>query len=93
MTIREFTDSNGVVWRVWSSVPPKRITFDERLRGGWLTFESALGRRRLAPIPPAWQEASAEQLEEMCVAAEPARLVRGRGAPPDRPDAPGTPQE
>ena len=40
-------------------------------RGGWLTFQSGAARRRLAPIPNGWTEASASRLELMCKAAEP----------------------
>jgi hypothetical protein len=34
---------------------------------GWLTFESESGSlRRLAPIPPRWDEASPEKLDMWC---------------------------
>ena len=84
--MREFTDSSGVKWRVWSTVPRTPTAYDENLRAGWLTFESASHRRRLVPIPRGWQEAQPERLELMCRAAEVARST-GLTPDPDSPDA------
>ncbi len=80
MPIREFTDSNGVRWRVWSTIPQAPGTYGESLRAGWLTFDSEGERRRLAPIPQGWEEASAERLELMCRAAE---VAKRTGTTPD----------
>jgi hypothetical protein len=84
----EFVDSNGVTWRVWNTIPTARATLSGEFDRGWLTFESAVGLRRLAPIPPNWEAATPDRLELMCRAAtEPARRTRD----PDRPldsDAP-----
>lgn len=77
MPIREFRDSEGVLWRVWDTTPWVGAVYDDRLKGGWLTFESAAGRKRLAPIPPAWDQALDERLELMCRAAD---VVRPRTA-------------
>ena len=85
MPMREFTDSAGMVWRVWETVPRVGGAYDESLRHGWLTFESAAGtRKRLAPIPRDWDKAPDERLELMCRIAEEGR---GTGATRD-PDAP-----
>ena len=73
MAIREFTDPSGLRCRVWSTIPLAPTVYDEELRSGWLTFESATARKRLAPIPPDWEDASAERLDEMCRQAETAR--------------------
>ena len=105
MAIRDFTDSAGVAWRVWDTIPRLGAAYDERRRGGWLTFENGVGRRRrLAPIPPGWENASPERLDLMCRAAETVRRTSGGSPltpdpdapqlsdePPDRPrpDAPG----
>jgi hypothetical protein len=60
---------------VWSTVP----SASTRLRGGfgqgWLTFEctsadAQFPLKRLVPIPPEWETASEDQLEEMRRAAE-----------------------
>src|SRR6266516_829882 len=79
MAYREFADSNGVSWRVWSTIP----LAGSRLRGGfdqgWLTFErtspdSSSAKptplRRLVPIPADWETASDSRLDLMCRAAE-----------------------
>jgi len=58
MASREFTDSKGVVWRVWDVTPThlhpitKSEEYMEPWAGGWLTFQSADEKRRLvAPYP------------------------------------------
>lgn len=83
MAIREFVDSNGVTWRVWRTMPRSRSVYSEQLREGWLTFESVQQRRRLAPVPAGWADATTERLDLMCRAAEPVRRrsrpVEGRG--------------
>jgi hypothetical protein len=74
MAYREFVDSKGVAWRVWSTVP----IAGTRLRGGfdqgWLTFESTSSDettlRRLVPIPPDWESAPDNRLELMCRSAD-----------------------
>jgi hypothetical protein len=86
MAIREFTDSSGVAWRVWSTVPRTPAIYEESLRAGWLTFLSASGRKRLAPIPRGWEDAGTERLELMCRAAEVARPT-GTTPDPDSPEA------
>jgi hypothetical protein len=79
---------------VWSTIPRSPVVYDESLRDGWLTFESASGRRRLAPIPRGWENADGDRLELMCRAAEVARRS-GATADPDAatpdPDAPRDP--
>jgi hypothetical protein len=46
-----------------------RSRLAERYAGGWLAFESSVERRRLAPIPPGWHDASDDELAEMCASA------------------------
>src|SRR5215212_7481633 len=46
-----------------------RVPINERWRAGWLAFESAGERRRLAPIPEHWATASDAALENLCSAA------------------------
>jgi hypothetical protein len=77
LSSREFTDSHGIVWRVWDVTPTRLhpITrgeeFMEPWAGGWLTFESVKGKRRLvAPYPSRWPEYDLQQLEALCRAAE-----------------------
>lgn len=86
MAIREFTDSMGVTWRVWRTKPRAGSVYGETLRGGWLTFESSEGRRRLAPVPTDWVDATPQRLDLMCRAAE---AVRRPGQPPGRAELSG----
>jgi hypothetical protein len=70
MALREFCDSHGIFWTVWSTIPGARSSVPESLQGGWLTFESGNERRRLAPIPRDWEETSEERLRLFCGAAD-----------------------
>lgn len=74
MAIREFIDSRNVRWNVWRTVPQAGGVLDLELRTGWLTFESKHERRRLAPIPAGWENASASRLELWCRNAIEVRL-------------------
>jgi hypothetical protein len=47
---------------------------------GWLLFRSEGDRRRLAPIPQAWQRLSDESLAQLCAQARPAPVLWGRSA-------------
>jgi hypothetical protein len=90
MAYREFVDTNGVSWRVWSTVP----SAGSRLRGGfdqgWLTFErtspdsspTPKPLRRLVPIPADWETAPESRLDLMCRSAEEvARPSQGKEQP------------
>ena len=89
--LRGFTDSTGVEWRVWEVFPSQgtvptsadalsRSSLKETpFANGWLCFESADAKRRLAPIPAGWEFASASALEEMCSRATVVPLRKGRG--------------
>jgi hypothetical protein len=71
LSILSFTDSHGVAWRVWETLPGIGVvSVDGRLTGGWLTFDSQSERRRLVPIPRGWENAGAAALEAMCGDAE-----------------------
>jgi len=89
MPILEFVDSAGVAWRVWNTVPSARTTLSGEFERGWLTFESAVGLRRLAPVPPGWDRAQPEKLELMCRAAS--EVPRRTGTPPPAEGATDTP--
>jgi hypothetical protein len=70
MAQREFTDSRGLAWLVWSTKPTPGSVLATDMQQGWLTFESSEERRRLAPIPRGWDEAPPERLELYCRAAQ-----------------------
>lgn len=87
--LREFTDADGVHWRVWDVNPsiherPSRALKDvlRHVPDGWLAFETEGQRRRLHPIPPEWEVADAETLARLCARAAPV-LPRD---PPSFPD-------
>jgi hypothetical protein len=73
---REFIDNSGTTWRVWDTHPVAANTLrtvSPNYAGGWLTFESATERRRLAPIPPDWEVAGRQLMADWCVHALPVR--------------------
>ncbi|MEX2153821.1 MAG: hypothetical protein WD825_10825 [Gemmatimonadaceae bacterium] len=83
MASREFTDSEGVVWRVWDVTPAhlhpitKSEEYMEPYAGGWLAFESPFEKRRLvAPYPSRWMEYDLRQLEMLVRAAQPVTKKR-----------------
>ena len=53
-----------------------RIRLKGGLDGGWLAFESTGERKRLSPIPSAWEDAAEQQLEEWCRMASTAAPAR-----------------
>ena len=78
MAVREFTDSEGVEWRVWDVTPlhmhPATRTEDYmgNLQDGWLVFESEADKRRLeAPYPADWTSFALNRLEALCGEAKP----------------------
>lgn len=77
MASRDFVDSEGVSWMVWSVTPSemssvlKRLTGTEERRLPWLVFQSADGeRRRLVPAPDGWEQCDAYTLERWMMRAE-----------------------
>jgi hypothetical protein len=61
MAVRDFVDANNVSWRVWPVTPDAlqpRTAAEDYLGDfseGWLCFESATERRRLANYPRDWE--------------------------------------
>jgi hypothetical protein len=96
MAVRDFVDANGVSWRVWPVTPealqPKTAAEDYLgdYGEGWLCFESAAERRRLARYPTEWEDLSDEDL---CSLLRSAAIVPARKSmhfpPPDLPHPEG----
>jgi hypothetical protein len=96
MAYREFLDSKGVSWRVWSTIPSAASRLGGGFARGWLTFErtsppnaaKAFPLRRLVPIPPDWEEATENRLELLCRSAEEVTSgqLRGRSVPSESTD-------
>jgi len=74
MPIRQFTDANGIIWRVFDIHPDPAsdevAAMSPELVNGWLLFQCAAQRRRLAPIPTDWELATNEELEALSNAAQ-----------------------
>ena len=86
MALRAFQDAAGVEWQVWDTIPAKLVS--TTYEGGWLTFQSAVEKRRLAPIPLYWTNADVEELMRLLRKAKPvAELLGGRGAEETGPEA------
>ena len=80
---RSFEDSTGVIWEVFEV-----HRTSETLRGvsaglekGWLSFVSDIGKRRLAPFPTVWREATDQELERLCSQARVAKAPRFNAQP------------
>ena len=78
MTSRSFEDSSGVTWEVFEVHRTSNAAggVSAGLEKGWLSFASALGKRRLAPFPTVWREATDLELEQLCTQARVARPPR-----------------
>ena len=92
MAVRDIVDQKGIKWRVWavqrSSIHPK--TAAEDFLGdygeGWLCFESANERRRLARFPQDWDKMADRDLLGLLTKAA-VVPVRGKKTPPKPGDA------
>ena len=76
MGYREFVDDGGTSWRAWDTHPMAASTLravSPEYAAGWLTFESSVERRRLAPIPPEWEFATRDAMIQWCLRAVPVR--------------------
>jgi len=51
-----------------------RAYVGEQWATGWLVFETADEKRRLAPVPKSWATATQDELERLCEIAEPAKV-------------------
>jgi hypothetical protein len=89
--LRGFTDDGGTEWRVWQILPAPLDTQQPAadvmtrmsLNGtpfanGWLCFESASEKRRLAPIPEGWEFLDVPVLKELCARAQLVPMRRNR---------------
>ena len=87
MAVRDFKDEKGVKWRVWdvqrSSIHPKTAAEDflGDYAEGWLCFESAHERRRLARFPQDWDKMPEGELLKLLSKAAIAP-PRGKQTPP-----------
>ena len=92
MAVREFTDSEGIEWRVWAVTPlhlhpvTRAEDYMLGLQDGWLVFESRMEKRRLeAPYPSEWMTYGIAQLEALLRRASPVVWRHPLGTDGDRP--------
>lgn len=78
MAHRTIHDDRGLEWQVWDTIPAKRVS--QTFESGWLTFESVSEKRRLAPVPLYWFNASEAELLRMLQSAKPVKDPRERRA-------------
>lgn len=79
MAERSFTGPDGTPWQAWDVVPGQhadwpthaRRHLPEAMGNGWLCFESAGEKRRLHPIPQAWDSRTDGELWSFCSEAQP----------------------
>lgn len=77
MPLRDFRDSQGTQWTVWSVAPSFTLlpsvagAEGQPLDQGWLCFESDTEKRRLAPVPEQWEKLDAGALGELLARAHP----------------------
>lgn len=87
MALRSFADSRGTTWDVWEvtsyAVRDLESPAEEAAGNlvavpgaGWLCFQCAGEKRRLAPIPRLWAELPPHALAELLLRAEPVRRRR-----------------
>ncbi len=71
MGLREFRDSDGVMWQVWTvtaDVLDKRTAAEDYMRDwqdGWLCFEHSGARKRLAQFPADWETLGDDKLQAL----------------------------
>ena len=82
---RVFDDVSGKRWRVFAVHPStptaERAALPESFRQGWLSFEATDEMRRIAPIPPKWEDLPIEELRLLCYRANSApKRINALGA-------------
>ena len=80
---REVHDERGVRWLVFTVHPSAkagRAVIREAYRGGWLSFDSGVETRRVAPIPDGWERMADAELLTLLSRAETARRPQRKDA-------------
>jgi hypothetical protein len=92
--VRTYTDPEGTVWMVYlvaagGGTSPRLLPAE--YQGGWLCFEAADSKRRLAPVPADWEScpeskldlyrAAAASVQRRTVATSDGRNAEAKGLP------------
>lgn len=88
MSVREFSDDAGRMWRAWPVIPgqnrtsAKRRSFLGDFQDGWVCFEGVdiAARRRLPYRPPNWASMTDQELRRLL-----AEAIDARERAPERP--------
>jgi hypothetical protein len=86
MAVRDIRDEGGTSWKVWavmaSAIHPKTAAEDYlgEYSEGWLCFECATQRRRLARFPQDWDKLPDKELVRLLKTAQP--VVPRKHTPP-----------
>jgi hypothetical protein len=84
MAHRTIVDDQEQVWDVFAvstvASTSRRVLVQAELQSGWLAFQCGEQRRRLAPLPPGWDEMSDTALRDLMAKASPiaSRVTRIR---------------
>lgn len=75
--MREFRDEAGTTWTVRHivRVGGKEGAVRPGLENGWLLFDSGSVKRRLGPVPEAWETLDAPTLSRLCGQALPVQAT------------------
>ena len=89
MAYREFVAGDGREWRAWDTYPAANLPrgVASPMIHGWVTFEHGTERRRLAPPPREWADASDDQLRAWLDAARRIERVDPEATPSAFPPA------
>jgi hypothetical protein len=93
MAVRDVVDESGVNWKVWSvsasAIHPRTAAEDflGDYSEGWLCFECANQRRRLARYPQDWDRLPDNELLRLLKTAQVVAPPRSRHTPPKPGDA------
>ena len=75
MAHRTIVDEQEQVWDVFAvstvASTARRVLVQADLQSGWLAFQCGEQRRRLAPLPPGWDEMSDTALRALMDKASP----------------------
>ena len=76
MALRIINAPDGTQWSVWDvkptlgGMPGNLARVRSELSGGWLAFQTASERRRIAPVPEGWEQLPDSELIALWEIAE-----------------------
>lgn len=90
MAVRSFVDPEDREWSVWDVTPSRKsdLFLPADMAEGWLCFEAAHEKRRLAPYGTEWEGMDGPALWDLCQRAVPVkpRVTRPVADPQPEPE-------